>query len=55
MGRNWHGKETNYYNVVLDIGDWPKKGFSVKNFDYFLVEAKSALSKTATFEDRLPF
>ncbi|PAV90999.1 hypothetical protein WR25_21493 [Diploscapter pachys] len=55
MGRNWHGKETNYYNVALDIGDWPKKGFSVKNFDHFLVEAKSALSKTATFEDHLPF
>ncbi|VDK22545.1 unnamed protein product [Anisakis simplex] len=54
FARGFHGKDTNYYNVVIDTGTRIMKGFSVVSIGDFLSQLRPLVDNDKFVSDRLP-
>uniref|UniRef100_A0A915CBH0 Uncharacterized protein n=1 Tax=Parascaris univalens TaxID=6257 RepID=A0A915CBH0_PARUN len=54
FARGFHGKNTNYYNVVIDTGTRIMKGFSVVSIGDFLSQLRPLIDNEKFISDILP-
>lgn len=52
--RGFHGKDSNYYNVVIDTGTRIMKGFSVVSIGDFLSQLRPLVDNEKFISDILP-